>query len=236
MHKKTDGISVRMTCSPFMSFFCLSHHGWSDWACMSETVRMYKRMSRAFAGLFSEGYTERYKANRKFCSQALRTHGFNKQHLDVILPDEWRQISAVLDTSTSEGIEHETAFRWAAANVIRGVLFDSRLPHGDAGWVRLSFYYWFWAVNHLCSCRIWGEDGSSFFGIFQNTRGYLHYACIDQCFTEKMCNFFKLAEFTWFSRAGWVHWCSLQLSDVGTGSRRRPVPSGIHCQIRQQRR
>ena len=100
---------------------------------MSETVRMYKRMSRAFAGLFSEGYTERYKANRKFCSQTLRTHGFNKQHLDVILPDEWRQISAVLDTSTSEGIEHETAFRWAAANVIRGVLFDSRLPHGDAG-------------------------------------------------------------------------------------------------------
>ena len=86
------------------------------------------------SGLFTEGYTERHKTKRKFCAQALRTHGFNKAHLDVILPEEWQQISDALDTcTTSEGIDPERCFHRATANVIRGVLFDDRLRHDDKG-------------------------------------------------------------------------------------------------------
>ena len=66
--------------------------------------------------------------------QALRAHGFNKTRLEAVLQEEWSELTQALDKCDQQtGIDHEKHFRWAAANVIRGVLFDKRLPHGDKG-------------------------------------------------------------------------------------------------------
>ena len=83
---------------------------------------------------FVKPYSESYKSNRKFYMQALRAHGFNKTRLEAVLREEWSELTQALDKSDQQtGIDQEKHFRWAAANVIRGVLFDKRLPHGDKG-------------------------------------------------------------------------------------------------------
>ena len=37
------------------------------------------------------------------------------------------------ETPARQGVDPQKNFQWAAANVIRSVLFDKRLPHGDKG-------------------------------------------------------------------------------------------------------
>ena len=84
--------------------------------------------------VFAKPYSEAYKANRKFFMQALRAHGFNKSRLNGVLSEEWSELTRAFDSREArQGVDPQKNFQWAAANVIRSVLFDKRLPHGDKG-------------------------------------------------------------------------------------------------------